>query len=113
MTHKTIRPKADRLVLELLVANLLGIVLWYNPTRPGGRRGIKGQKVGPGLVQPETDLMRIDDLNALDLFFQFRSSGPFVALKAELHIFGGEGIAVVKLHPLAQLKVVRQAICAL
>ena len=110
MAHKAIRPQADGLFLELVAADFLRIVLRHNPARSGGRGGVEGQKIRPGLMQPEADVVRIDDLDGLDLLFQFRSPGPFVALKAELHVLSGKGIAVVELHPLPQLKVVRQAV---
>src|SRR5262249_46783700 len=79
----------------------------------GGRRAIEGQKIRPGFMQLEAEMMRRDDLDRLDLFFQVGCPGALVALEAVFDILGGEGVAVMKLHPLSQLKVIYQAVRAL
>ena len=99
--------------LNFVAADFFRIVLRHDPARPGGRRGVESQKIRPGFMQLEAHVMRRDDLDRLDLFFQIRMPRPLVALEAEFYILGGEGVTVMKLHPLSQLKVVRQAVRAL
>src|SRR6516165_12563660 len=50
----------------------------------------------------EAYLRRGDDLDGLDALFQVRRARAFVALETELHVFGRERVAVVKLHALTQ-----------
>ena len=110
VAHEAIGPQADGLFLELLAADFLRIVLRHNPARPGGWCGVEGQKIRPGFVERITDVVWIHNLNSLDLVFQIGCPCPLVALEAVFDILGGEGVTVMKLHPLPQLKVVRQAI---
>jgi hypothetical protein len=44
-------------------------------------------------MEHKPDVVRIDNLEGLDLFFQFRGPRPFVALKAELDVFRWVGNA--------------------
>src|SRR6266508_4443407 len=60
----------------------------------------------------ETDVQGIDDLDLLDALVQRLGPRPFVALETELHVLGGEGIAVVKLEPAAKLELVRLSVRA-
>ena len=57
-------------------------------------------------MEHKTDLVRVDNLDSLDLLLQFRGTRPFVALKAKLDIFSRKGIAIVELDALAQLEIV-------
>ena len=70
MAHDAIRPQTDRLFLELVTTDFLGVVLRYNPPRASGGCGIVGQEIRPGFVQPEAHMVRVDYLNGLDPLFQ-------------------------------------------
>ena len=48
----------------------------------------------------EAHLVRVDDLDRLDVLFQVCGARAFVALEAELHVLGRERIAVVEFHTL-------------
>ena len=50
-------------------------------------------------MEHKPEVVRMDDLDGLDLLLQFRRPGPFVALKAELDILGSKGITIVELTP--------------
>ena len=63
-------------------------------------------------MEHKPDVVRMDDLDGLDLLLQFRRPSPFVARKAELHVLGRKGITIVELDALAQLEIVGQAIGA-
>jgi hypothetical protein len=63
-------------------------------------------------VEHKPDVVRMDDLDGLDLLLEFRRAGPFIALKAELDVFGRKGITIVERHTLPQLEIVGQAIRA-
>ena len=63
-------------------------------------------------MEHKPNVVRMDDLDGLDLLLQFRRPGPFVALKAKLDVCSGKGIAIVELHALPQLEIVGQPIRA-
>src|SRR5438093_4966186 len=54
----------------------------------------------------EADGQGIDDLDLLDARLQRLGPGPLVALEAELHVLGGDRVAVVELEPAAELELV-------
>ena len=64
-------------------------------------------------MEHKPDVVRIDDLDGLDLLLQFRGPRPFVALKTILDVFGGKGVAVVECDALPQLEIVGQPVLAL
>jgi hypothetical protein len=57
-------------------------------------------------MQLDTDAMGIDHLDRLHRLLQLSGPRPLVAFEAELDIFGGKGVAVMKLHPLPQLELI-------
>src|SRR5215467_9614256 len=57
--------------------------------------------------------MRFDDLDGLHTLAQQLGGSAPVALEAEFHVRGREGVAVVKLEALPQLELVREAIWTL
>ena len=113
MADQAIGARTDRLVLEGVAADGLDVFLGHNPANPCGHGTVEGQKIGPGLVQAEADVVGIDNLNGLDLLLQLPGACPPIALEAELDVFGGERVAVVKLHALPQLEVIRPAVLTL
>src|SRR5262245_13921223 len=113
MVDYAVRAKANRVFLELIGADLLDIFLWDNPRSAGRGRGIEGHKIGPGFMQMEANMMRINDLYGLDFGLQQRVARSFIALEAELHILCRKGIAVMKRDTLTQLKIIGEPIWAL
>ena len=104
MAHEPVGPETDRLLLEAVVAHSLDVLLRHHPARAADERAIERHEVGPGLVQLEAHAVRIDDRDLPHLVVQdLRSLG---AMEAELHVLGGERIAVVELEPLTQLELV-------
>src|SRR2546425_4051493 len=93
VTHELVRPQPDGMPLEALVAHLLDVFLGHDPAGPGHEGPVEGHEVGPGVVQMEAHPVRTDHLHLPDLLVEDLALG---ALKAELHIVGGEGIAVVE-----------------
>ena len=94
----------DGVLLEAVVAHLLDVLLGHDPAGPGHHGAVEGHEVRPRLVQDEAHPGRShhDDL-AHFLVQDLRALG---AVEAELHVLGGEGVAVVELQPLAQLELV-------
>ena len=111
--HEPIGPEPHRLALEALLADLLDVLLGHDPGGAGGRRGIERQEVRPGRVQHEAHAVRVDDLHRLHPLVQELGRGAPVALEAELHVLGREGIAVVEPEALAQLELVHEPVRAL
>ena len=110
MAHELVRPQADRLLLEAVVADLLDVPPGHHPARRRRRRAVEGHEVGEGLVEVEAHAVGIDDRDLAHLVLE--RPGPLVALEAELHVLGGERVPVVELQPLAQLELVRALIGA-
>jgi hypothetical protein len=97
-------------LLETVVADLLDVLLGDDPARPGGHRAVERHEVGEGLVQQEAHPGRTDDLDVADAVFQ--NLADLRPLEAELHVVGGERIAVVELQAFAQLELVGLAVGA-
>jgi hypothetical protein len=110
---EAIRAEPHGLPLESSLADLLDVLLGDDPRRPGGRCGVEHEEVRPGLVQRESHAVRVDDIHRLHPVVQQLGRGAAVSLEAELHVVGREGVAVVKLEPLAQLEVVGEPVGAL
>jgi hypothetical protein len=113
VADQAIGAETNRVVLEGVVADGLNVFLGHNPADSSGHSAVEGQEIRPGLVQVEADVVGIDDLHGLDLLLQLPGACPLVALEAELDVFGGKRIAVMKFHALSQLEVVRPAVLAL
>jgi hypothetical protein len=92
------------MLLEAVVPDLLNVFLRHHPAGAGGQCAVEGHEVGERLVQVEAHPVGIDNGDLAHLLLeQLRA---LRALEAELHVLSGEGIAVVELHPLAQLELV-------
>ena len=106
MADEAIRPQADGVILEFRISDFLEVFFRNDPARPCRWCAIKGEEIRPGFMQLDANVMGIDHLDRLHLRLQLSSPRPLVAFEAELHIFGGKGVAVMKLHPLAQLELI-------
>ena len=104
MAHELVGSQPDRLSPEAVVAHLLHVLLGHDPACPGRERAVEGHDVGPRLVQLEAHPVGGDDRHLPDLLLE--DLGPLGAQEAELHVLGGERIAVVEPEALAQLELV-------
>ena len=110
MTDELVGAEADRLPLEAVVADPLDVLLGHHPARAAHQRSVERHEVRPGLAQLKADAVRIDDHDLAHLVVEdLRALG---AMKAELHVLGGEGVAVVELESLAQLELVGELVRA-
>ncbi len=107
--HELVGPRADRRLLEALVADLLHVLLGHDPAGPGGP-GVEGHEIRPRLLEPEADVTGIGRLHRHDPLLERLARGAAVALEGELHVLGGDGVAVVKAHPLAQDELVGEPV---
>ena len=107
VADELVRPEADRILLEAVVADLLEVLLRHDPAGAGDDTGVVVHEVGPRLVEREADTVAADDADVLDLLVQQLA---LRALEAELHVVAGERIAIVKRQSLAQLELVRALI---
>ena len=97
------------MLLEAVGADLLEVVLGGDPAGGARQRAVERHEVRPRLMQHELHLVRVDDHDLLHLFLELR---PLRALEAELHVLGGERVAVVEFHALAQGEFVDEPILA-
>jgi hypothetical protein len=67
-------------------------------------------KSGPGLLESKSDAPGIRRLDRRDSLLEGLGEDAPVALEGELHVFGSQGIAVVKLHALAQHELVDEPV---
>ena len=91
------------MLLEAVGADLLEILLRGDPAGGAPQRAVDRHEIRPRLVQYEPHRMRIDDDDLLDLLLELHALG---ALEAELHVVGGERVAVMEFDALAQLEFV-------
>src|SRR5439155_315600 len=89
-----------RRLLEAVVADALEVLLRDHPAGAGRHRAVEGHEVGPRALEPEADTIGIDHVHARDPGLEGAGGGAPIALHRELDVLGGEGIAVVELHPL-------------
>src|SRR5207237_10053518 len=108
--HELVGTGPDGRHAEAVVADLLDVLFGHDPRRAGGAGAVERHEVGPRLLELEAEPTGIDDLDLLyALLEQGRLCAP-VALERELHVLGGDGIAVVKPRPLAQHELPRAAV---
>src|SRR2546427_1841991 len=105
-----VRAGTDGRLLEAVVADLLDVLLGYDPAGAGGEAAVVGHEVRPGLLEPKADPARIHDLDRRDLLSQELRRGATIPLEGELHVLGGDGIAVVELHAVAENELVDEAV---
>ena len=107
---EAVGPGADRRLLEAVLADLLDVLARNDPRRPGGRGRVERHEVRPRLLEPEADAPGIDRLDrGHPLLQRLRGDAP-VALERELHVVGGDGLAVVELRPLPQHELVDEPV---
>jgi len=92
------------MLLEAVDPDLLHVLLRRDPGGGRRERAVERHEVRPRLVQDEADAVGIDDHDLLHLVL--KALGALGAVERELHVLGGERIAVVELQPLAQLELV-------
>ena len=104
VAHELVGPEPDGLFLEALVADLLDVLPGHDPARAGRQRSVERHEVGERLVEMEAHARGADHLDLPHPVLEdLADLGP---LEAELHVVGGEGVAVVELQALAQLELV-------
>ena len=110
VADELVGPEADRVLLEAVGAHLLHVLLGDDPARAGRVGPVEGHEVGPRLVEMEAHAVGPGDLDVAHLLLQdLRALG---AVEAEPHVLGGERVAVVELHALAQLELVHAPVRA-
>ena len=104
---------ADRMLAEAVVADLGHVFLRDDEAR--GRRGgaVEGHEVRPRLGETEAHGQWVDDLDGANVSLQLLRASALVALEAELHVLGGQRVAVVELEVAAQLELVHESVGAL
>ena len=81
-----------------------------DPSGSGGEAPVVGHEIGPGLLEPEAHAARVRHLDRGDpVLHRLRRRAP-IALEGELHVVGGDGLAVVELRALAQHELVDEAV---
>ncbi len=106
-----VRPGADRCPFETIIPDFLHVLFRHDPAGTRGT-GIERQEVGPGSFQVEANVPRIDNLHRGDPLLHRRMLCAAIAFEGELHVLGGDGLAVVKRDTLAQHEVVGDAVFA-
>src|SRR5262249_11728153 len=99
VAHELVGAGADRMLTKALLANLREVFLRDDDADARGGRAVERHEVRPGLLEPEAHRERVDDVDLTHARLEFLGAGSLVALEAELHILGGEGIAIVDLSP--------------
>src|SRR4030095_6807990 len=89
-----LRPGADRRLLEALVTHLLDVLLRHDAAGAGGA-DIEGPEIGPCPLEAEAGAPRRRRLDSRDAVLQGLGRGAAIALERELHVLGGDGLAVV------------------
>jgi len=107
---EAVRTGADRRFFIAVVANFLDVLLRDDP--PGARRAcpIEGHEIGPGLLEPKPDAAGIEDLDRRDPLLEGLGEDAPIALEGELHVLGGDGLAVVELGPRSQFELVDEPV---
>ena len=110
LADELVGAETDRVLLEAVGADLLEVVFRGDPAGGARQRAVERHEIRPRLMQHEPHLVRVDDHDLLHLLVQLR---PFRALEAEHHVLGGERVAVVEFHALAQGEFVVALVLAL
>src|SRR6266850_4988993 len=84
--HETIGTGPDRRLLEAILSHTLHVATGDDPGGAGRRRAEEGHEVGPGLLESNAHMMRIDDLDGGDLLLENPGGRPAIALERELHV---------------------------
>ncbi len=104
-----VRARADRGLLEPVVAHALDVLLRHDPPRPGGAQ-VEGEEVGPRPLQPEADAPGVGRLHRRHRLLERLGRRSPVPLERELHVLRGHGIAVVELDVLPQDELVEEPV---
>src|SRR5262249_13269396 len=66
VADELVRPEADGMFLEALVADFLHVLLGHDPGGTGHEAAVEGHEVWPRLVEMETNAVGADDLDVPD-----------------------------------------------
>ena len=94
--YELVGSRADRSLLEPVLADLLHVGLGHDPGSTGRRRGKERHEIRPGLAQPDANPQRVDDLDACNLLLEELGGGAAIALEGELDVLGRHRLAVVE-----------------
>ena len=111
--HELVRPGADRRLLEAVVADLLDIGFGHDPGGTGGRGAVERHEVRPRLLQVQAHAARVHDLDLAHALLEDLRPGALVALERELHVGGGDRLAVMELRILANDELVGEPVLRL
>ena len=111
--HEPVRSGADRRLLEAVLTDLLDVGPGHDPGGTGGRRAIERHEVRPRLLQVEAHAAGIDDLDLAHALLEDLHPRALVPLEGELHVRGGDRLAVVELRALAQDELVGEPVLRL
>ena len=100
----------DRPLLEALLADLLEVLLRDDPGRSRCRGAVEGHEVRPRLLQHDAHASRVRGLDLLDAILEQLGRRALVALERELHVVGGDRLAVVEVGVLPQHEVVHEPV---
>ena len=104
-----VRSGPDRRLLEPVVADLLDVLLRHDPGGPGGPE-IEGHEVGPRPLEADADAPGVGSLHRRDALLERLGGRATVALEGELDVLGGDRLAVVELHSLAEDELVDETV---
>src|SRR4030095_268437 len=93
---------ADGCLAKAVLPHPLEILLRYDPAGAGRQGPVERHEVGPRLLEPEPHASGVKGLDVGDPIFQSAGEDAAVALERELHVLGGDGVAVVELDATAQ-----------
>ena len=108
--HHPVRARADRRLLEALVADLLDVLLRHDPPDRGRSGAVERDEVRPRLLQVELHAPRVEHPDLLHVLLQQRRVRAVVALEGELHVLRGHALPVVEARVGAQREVVDEAV---
>ena len=108
--NEPVGTRPDRMLLEAVLADLLEVLLRDDPAGAGQKRAVERHEVRPRSLQTEADVIRIGDLDRRNTLLHELRRQSAIAREGEFHVLGGDGIAVVKAHALAEDELVDEPV---
>src|SRR5262249_28285177 len=68
--HEAVRPRPDRRSLEALVTDLLDVLFWHDPARPGCQGAVEDHEIGPWPLQSDPNVSWIGDFDLGDMVLE-------------------------------------------
>src|SRR5207245_542804 len=93
-----------------LVADFLDVLDGNDPRRAGRGGCVEDEKVRPRFLEMETHAIRVDDLDLPHLVFEHLGRRSAVTIERELHVVGGQEVAVVEVNTLPQHELIGQSV---